>query len=76
MIAWHVRSTLQKEFLKKVNFWPSYDNLSDLMPRQRRLSAQLADNRNLLKKSPNCTEIFWNDVKWRKGIKTHQIIVF
>ena len=69
MKAWHKNSSLKKIFWKKVNFWPSYGNLSDLTPRHSRLSAKLADNRKSLKKCPNCTEFFWNDVKWRKRNK-------
>ena len=70
MQAWHKNSSLQKTFWKKVNFWPSYGNLSDLTPRHPRLSAKLTDNRKSLKKCPNCTDFFfWNDVKWRKRNK-------
>ena len=43
--------------LKKVNFWPSYGNLTDLMPRQPRLSAKLANDRNSFKNRSKCTEM-------------------
>ena len=69
MKAWHKNSSLQKKIRKKVNFWPSYGNLSDLTPLHSRLSARSADNRNSLKKCPNCTNFFLNDVKWRKRNK-------
>ena len=69
MKACHKNSSLKKTFWKKVNFWPSYGNLSDLTPRHPRLSAKLADNRKSLKKCPHCIEFFWNDVKWRKRNK-------
>ena len=69
MKAWHKNSSLKKKFWKKVNFWLSYGNLSDFTLRHPRLSAKWANNRKSLKKCPNCTEFFWNDVKWRKRNK-------
>ena len=77
MKAWHKNSSLQKKKLwKKVNFWPSYGNLSDLTPRHPRLCAKLVGNRKSLKKCPNSTEFFFERCKKKKRDTTHQIKVF
>ena len=74
--TWHKTFHCKKNVLKKVIFWPSYGNFSDLNTSQLRFSAELTDFLKSLKKVQNAGILFLNDVQWRKGILTHQINVF